>query len=149
MIGGRHLAQEHFTERAIFDAPPKRAFIRQEATHRFLLAKLRIDSPNMGAKRVLPLAQRAAGSLHLHGNNRGCSHGLSLPCPRSVCCCARPGVALTWINSMEPVRRFWHAQSILAWRGKRREGCQATVLQMHAADPSASGGQITLSRKRG
>src|SRR5271157_3265527 len=39
---------------------------------------------------------------------------------------------------MEPVRRFWHAQSILAWRGKRREGCQATVLQKYAAYPSAS-----------
>ena len=37
----------------------------------YLLAKHRI---NIGAKRVLPLAQPAAGSLHLHAKNTGDYH---------------------------------------------------------------------------
>ena len=71
IIGDRHLAQEHLTERATFDTPHERTFIHGQATHPLLLAKRRIDLPDMSAKSVLPLAHPAAGPLHLDANNRG------------------------------------------------------------------------------
>lgn len=54
---------------------------------------------------------------------------------------------MTWIKPMEPVRRSvrGHAQSILAWRGKRREDCQDIVLQWHPH----RGTYLILARKVG
>ena len=121
IIGGHELAEEHLTERAIFDTPRERPFIHRKATHGFLLAKLRIDLPNMSAKRVLPLAQRAAGPLHLNANNGWAlplvwASLVSLGAPRRE----RLSLRLSPCN-LSPGPYMARAGK-LAGQGKRREG---------------------------